>query len=218
MAIIQEQAETAFDFSTRLIQNDTVTDEDPPYIFKVSEKEERLIHTLKAIFLWGATNHSSPDGLIFSYNAFIERTDQSIYAYCNNLEQLIYKNNSLLHMKACDLQKRGDHQEATALLEICSEIKNLCNQNQASVGDKNTVYQINNILQQGSQRAEINNHKGLKEILVNCMISFSIIGLAYLAATTNQRDSFWYKTNTDRRNKIEYFSQDIQPLSGNPKI
>jgi hypothetical protein len=226
--MIDEQAESAFPLSMRLIKNEaTVNEQDPAFIFKLSALQFDKIRQLKAQML---DSNMHPDGLIFAIDGYIERLEQesssnedeeyneqpqehSKYSYCEGIEAKIYDHNALLQQKSLDLANRKYDNAADILKATCIEIKLQCGLNTNFNDDTSTLKQIRVALNTASENEILRTHRGSKELIVNFLCMVSVFGLFYLASTAHTRGSFWYHPNTDTQNKLRAFSNEL-PNSG----
>lgn len=226
--IIDEQAESAFPLSMRLIKNeDTVNEQDPTFIFKLSALQFDKIRQIKAQML-GSNMH--PDGLIFAIGGYIERLEQELssngdeeyndqpqepskYSYCEGIEAIVYDNNALLQQKSLDLTNRKYENAANILTATCLTIKQQCGLNTHFNDNPSALKEIRLALNTASENEILGTHRGTKELFVNFLCAISIFGLVYLASTAHTRGSFWYHPNTDTQNKLGAFYNEL-PNSG----
>jgi hypothetical protein len=210
MDAIAKQAEDALNCSARLITNSSVSKEDPTkFIFKINKEDQQKIKALIGEMLQGGKNSRHPDGLIFAYDGYIERRKTSHFKYCDDREDLVYKNNVNLTLKSFQLEADGSYKEAEKLRNACSDIKNICCKNTKRL-EKCDLDAIYTVLEDTIAKPEMKVHRGIKEIVLNFMIAVTGIGLLYLANTAESRGSFWYHPNTDREQKIMDFEKDVE--------
>lgn len=207
---IAKQAEDSFSCSARLIKNNSLSKQDQTkFIFKINKKDQEKIKALIGEILNGGKKLRHPDGLIFAYDGYIERTKASRFKYCDDTEELVYKNNVNLQLKSFELEADGSDKEAELLHKVCFDIKNICNTNINGVAKKD-LDSIYLILEDTIAKPEVREHRGIGEVFINFMIAITGIGLFYLANTAKSRNSFWYHPNTDREQRIMDFKKDVE--------
>ncbi|GGI83994.1 hypothetical protein [Legionella impletisoli] len=213
--MIQKQAQEAYEYSTRLIQNEQVTDEDPEYLFKVTEKQKEVVKTLYEELM--REKRRRPDGLIFAYHGYIERRkplnpslSRSQFDYCDEQDAVIYDRNAALYQKARHLHERGHPEAADVLFSVSHDIKAVCNEHKSFFKNKpDVITQIATILDTAKNEDAIKQHRGAKKMIVNFLLAMSVVGLIYLSATTKTRGTFWYRPATDSESKVEEFAEKL---------
>lgn len=108
--------------------------------------------------------------------------------------------------KAELLQKSGHARASDALNAIARDIDQCSNdfldslQADPQVGIeknyKNFRERVNKIIEDGIASEELKSHRGCKNILVNVLLGFSVLGLAFLVVTAKARGQFWYSPDT----------------------
>jgi len=204
---IQRHAEEAYPLSTRFIQNDHQTNNDPAYIFRVTKKQALQINQLAGELL--SEKGRSPHAVIFAYAGFIERRN-STFSYCGPEEALLRDNNSLLKGQVERLTEGGHHHAASILERIYKQTQELCRDlsSEACAQIKGVV---RNLVNHAKGLPAIQEHRGAKEFLVNFLFALSGVGLIYLAATTNSRNAFWYRPQTKSENILANMATDLSP-------
>jgi hypothetical protein len=223
-ALIFEQAEQAYSESTRLILNvNSATDDDPKYIFRLSQKQQLKIKDIKNLML--IEMKYSPDGLIFSYGGFIERRRLSQFDYCDGAEALIRNYNTSLRLKIRNLKERGYEDAAKVLQQAHEDINRLCkdycqegsNQNVLQQQVKDILFKVkNNPLIQKDRQEDHQEHHSVKKFLANFIFALSMVGLIYLAKSSKERGSFWYQPITATENLVGSFINDLPSIKPKP--
>ncbi|WED43706.1 hypothetical protein [Legionella cardiaca] len=217
---IEDQAQKALSLgSGRLIKNESFQqrnkdNEDAPYIFRVSESEAQKVKTIISEMTGEAKiTNQRPDGLIFSYSGYVERRKNSQFQYADDMEIKIRKHVALLELKVQNLEKRKHKDPADILRNTQQKIAAICQETNAEAKSGFTADQLSRIstaLTEARKSPVIQAHRGdAKQILANFLYAISIVGLVYLKATSSQRGSFWYRTNTDTEDKLDAFKKDL---------
>jgi hypothetical protein len=210
LEMIQQQAREALPYSTRIVPNTQgITSIDPQFIFKLSKEQQLKVRHMLTDMLSDA-NHRHPDGLIYAYDGVIERQASSQYTYCEGVEATIYDYTSKLFEKAVDLQNRGYIEASNVLFRTVFDINIICNQKSKLEKQDLELQQIDELLSAAKKAPALQEHHGVKQILENFILAISVVGLFYLAATANQRGTFWYRPNTGSEDLLEEYQYAIE--------
>lgn len=208
---IKQLADEAAPYSMRLMQNNQkVTPTDPLYIFKLGPAEQAKILAINSKLL-EAKSKLKPDGLIFTYAGYIERY-KSQFAYISNTEMQIYRNNSLLLLKASKLKEKGASAAAGVLEVAYSDIATLMKS--YSTNETDCVSQVVAVLQEAQKNEELQTHSRVKKFITNFLIAISGIGLLVLAVSAKNRDSFWYHPETSGQALVRGFADGLEQKPG----
>ncbi|MCL9683585.1 hypothetical protein [Legionella maioricensis] len=212
---IEAQAEEAMSYSIRMIRNgayDPETDDiDKPYIFKVSKDQQEKVRELTDQLM---SEKKHPEGLIFAFGGYIERRSASKFSHLEGKEATAYDHNAKLYLKAKELVERGEYQVAGIVMQGCNQIKSELN---SSLDQQQKFSNIKHILIELRDNPRVQEHRGtLKTIIVNFLLMASGVGSIYLAATMEQRGSFFYRPQTDTENKAEDFEKDMDKEGPTP--
>lgn len=123
------------------------------------------------------------------------------------LGHIIEKHLTILRQKANELLDRGYQDAYDALGRVITDINGL-----ASVDNIN-IRTIQVRIELAEQDEVLSTHRGAKDILINFLVALTIIGLIVLWATSENRNSFWYQTNTDTTDKIVSFKTEVNALA-----
>ncbi|KTD19958.1 hypothetical protein Llan_2053 [Legionella lansingensis] len=212
---IEEEAAAAFPLSNRLVANLSLSKEDEefdaPYIFKVTENQQKKIKSLlNEMFAEVRETKLAPHALTFAFGRYIERRRGSKFRYCDTREAVIRDNNTLLGLKGVELKEHGYEDVANALEQTAYlAINERCKA--ASHGFlSNEIEEISGILLNASQSEIIQTHRGAKQVIVNFLIALTGLGLLYLGYTAKDRGSFWYRPCTNTENKLQKFAKEAQ--------
>ncbi|KTD79365.1 hypothetical protein [Legionella waltersii] len=207
-----EQAKEGMSFSTRLMNNNSYEESrsatERPYLFKISKSEQLLVKNLIGEMLSQVGKQAlHPEGLVFAYDGYIERQSKGRFNYVEGRESSVYEHNAKLYLKAMRLAQRGEITAASILTEGCDQIK------AAMLMSKPEVYKCNVIksVLLGLQNNQIlQEHRGfLKSVITNFLLIISGVGAVYLAATANDRGTFFYHPNTDTCNQVSDFENQL---------
>lgn len=213
--LVKQQAEERALMSPRFIANDddpkSHMDED--LIFTISENHIKEMNRIIRQLISDRKQSYKPEILLFAIGLYAERREESNFDYCDNLVDVILNHSMLLELKALELKDRKCYELAEQLDNCVREIKEDLNQyliddNQVrlktTITERITNLKINPLVQ---------THRGLKQKLTNFIMALSIVGLIYLASTSNQRGSFWYRVHTNTENQLEKFENSIPPAA-----
>jgi hypothetical protein len=203
-----EQAKEGMSFSTRLMNNENYDETyfatERPYLFKISKSEQLLIKNLLGEMLIQTGKQAlHSQGLVFAYDGYIERQSKGRFNYVEGRESSVYEHNAKLYLKAMQLAQRGEIIAASILTEGCDQIKAEMMSCKSENGKCNRIKSILIGLQ---NNPIIQEHRGfLKSVITNFLLVISGVGALYLAATSRDRGSFFYRPSTDTCNQVNHF-------------
>lgn len=204
---IKAQAEEAMAFSIRMVKNnapeENINQNDKQFIFRLNTRQKAAVHGLIGELLNQSTLH--PDGLIFAYDGYIERRGISTFKYLEGIEAGAYDYCTKLYLKAKELEQRGKQDVALIIYAACEDIKT-----DLATQDPDRMHRIRTTLTHLEQHPKIQEHRGsLKTLIINFLLLVSVVGALYLAATTQQRGTFFYRPQTDTEVQVKSFDLEL---------
>ena len=207
--LILQQAREAYSVSTRLIENANVTENDPAYIFRLSEAQRNVVLKLQNELL-DPSSTRRPDGLIFAYVGIIDRR-KSQYKYCEGLEAAIRDQNTLLGLKADQLSANGNEKAAKILRDAHGSINELCKHYPQTKNEHSQfMAELTTILTSAKNTPEMKEHKPINTFICNFLFIISVVGVGYLASTANKRGTFWFQPQSDAEYQLVRFVETSQ--------
>lgn len=216
---IQTQAKEAFTFSTRMHQNQRFEDQfyatERTYLFKLSQTEKTAIHQLLIeMTRQDGTASLRPEGLIFAYDAYVERQNKGRFGYAEGKEAAVYEHNTRMYLKAMELVQRGEVNAAVVLTAGCEQIKAIM----VSADSEDAKYsKIKKVLVGLQNDPTIQENRGIiKSVILNFVIMITFVGAVYLATTAYSRGTFFYQPNTNTRNIANDFERVLDKPAPEP--
>ena len=191
---IKEMAEIAESYSMRMVINKSGSEKTANFILKTDDEQQQQLKKL------------------------LNKEFNPVFQCSKGKEAAVYNHNAQLFLKAKNLAERGHPDVAKILRDFCRQIKTILSSRSKTEKDEEEKYtKINSLLLQTKDNPLIQKHRGsLKTLLLNFLLILSGVGALFLLATTETRNSFFYRPVTDTENKIEHFMgtvRDALPLS-----
>lgn len=231
---LNELAKEALPYSVRLFErNQTATD--PKYIFRVTKEQAEKIAFLQLKMAKDVINFTYPhkgtferfstNGLNGAFADYIQRKADSGFDYCKGSVASIYDQTVLLHQKAKKLAEKEHDNASKILVDTCSQIKLILETCVSSDDGGHTKTIQNNlpnlkdrlpdiikILNNAQKDPEIQQHRGVKKILMNFLLCLSVLGAICIYVNTG---SLFYRPQTKTEEQLKKFSAQITATLNN---